>query len=283
MTANDRETRVANLVLHRREWLPESPARAAVAIIHGHGDAVDRYECSVAPLFTSLGIACTGLDFPGHGRSPGRRGDIPGFAFTRAAITEAFHAAARLAPGCPVGLFAHSMGGLVTLDWLASPETTRPAFLWLSSPLLDPSHRQPKWKLRLANTLARLAPWLILDSGVRTRDCRGSDPAIPVSPANATLHSRIRAGWGFELLERAKDLPLLAKALPIDLPLLLTQGLADRICPPRMAAEFFQSLPCTGKTFVEFPGGLHELFDDSTRPAFLAAGTAWLSPLLASV
>ena len=280
MTAVDRQTGVCGVALHRREWHPAGQPRAAVAIVHGQGDAINRYECSVARLLVAHGIACTGIDLPGHGRSPGKRGDIPGLAFVRAVLGETFAAAANLAPGMPVGVFAHSMGGLLAIDWLAAAGTPRPAFLWLSSPLINPVHRQSKLRVACCRLLGMAAPWWMLDSGVRPGDCRHDDPKIDQSPALATLHSHIRLGWALELLAVAGRLPQVVQCLPARLPVLLTQGLADPVCPADRARALFEALPCAPKRLLEFPGGLHEPFEDTCRDECLAAAGRWLGETL---
>jgi len=282
VTAVDRQTDIRGITLHRREWRPTGQPRAVMVLIHGQGDAIDRYECSVVRRLVAHGIACTGIDFPGHGRSPGKRGDIPDLAFARATMHAACDAAAHLAPGAPVGVFAHSMGGLLAIDWLAAPDAPRPAFLWLSSPLVNPRHRQPKLLLTASRILGQLAPWLTLHSRVRPGDCRRDDPQIDLSPAIATLHDRIRLGWAIELLAVADRLSQSVASLPARLPVLLTQGLADPVCPADFARRLFAALPCAPKRLVEIPAARHEPFDDSCRDQLLAAAAAWLEETLAA-
>lgn len=274
---------VREITLHGTRWLPDAEPRGGVAVIHGQGDHGERYEASAVSLFLAHGHACCALDLPGHGRSPGRRGAVPGIAFARAALRAAFAAAAAMAPGRPAGIFAHSMGGLLTLDLLTAEEPPCPAFLWLNAPLLRPGHRQSAWRLALAHAASRLLPGLTLDTGVRDEDCRhsGDDPALV--PATGLFHRKITLGWGRELLDCAERVATRVAQLPPNLPLLYTQGLADPVCPAPFARAFFEMLPCSPKRFVPLDGARHEGFDDTTRPAFLAAGEAWLAELAATV
>jgi lysophospholipase len=276
---SDHACLVRGLTLHRREWLPDAAPCAAVAMVHGQGDAIDRYESSVARWFTDRGIACTGIDLPGHGQSPGRRGAVPAMAFAHATVRVSFEAAQQLAKGCPVGLFAHSMGGLLALDWLGDPANPRPDFLWLSSPLVDPRHRQPAWRVTTCRILARLLPHTTLSTGVRKADCREDTTGIATSPAVALLHSRVNFRWATELLAAGERLRETVPRPPRELPGLLTQGLADPVCPPENAPRLFEWLPCSEKHLVEIRDGRHETFDDKCREAVHAAADAWLGSL----
>ncbi len=282
MKAVDREVAVCGMNLHRREWVPAGQSRAAVAIVHGQGDAVDRYEFSVVRMFASHGVACTGIDFPGHGRSPGRRGDIPDLTVVRAVMRAAFDAAAALAPGGPVGVFAHSMGGLLAVDWLASPGAPRPDFFWLSSPLVDPRHRQPWWMLVASHVVGSVMPSLIFPSGVRPGDCRRVDPEVGPNPCAGMLHDRIRVGWGLELFRIADRVSRSVAGLPARLPLLFSQGLADPVCPAELGRGLFDALPCGPKRWLPLAGGLHEPFDDLCREELLIAAAEWLENVLAA-
>ena len=275
MITHDQQPLTPEITLHCARWLPDEPKRAAVAIIHGHGDCIERYQ-SLAPLFTVRGIACTGVDLPGHGRSPGRRGAVPNLAMARDCVRTTITMARNLTPERPVGIFAHSMGGLLVLDTLAACPDLMPDFLWLSSPLLDPRHGQPRLLVAIIRWLARWGPNLGFDTGVRPQSCRRPNPEVDAGPISQFGHSRITPAWANELLGMADRLADSVRTLPPDLPLLYTQGSADPICPVALARSFFATLPCRRKQFAEFPDALHEPYDDTSRAELLETAARWL-------
>ena len=76
MTTRIHQLDVGGLSYRQFDWLPEDPPRGAAILVHGHGDCAERHASTVTPLL-DRGIACTAIDLPGHGYSPGKRGHIP--------------------------------------------------------------------------------------------------------------------------------------------------------------------------------------------------------------
>ena len=66
--------------LHRLTLNPETTVRGGLIFFHGQGDFIDRYP-SILEGFVDAGYRCILTDMPGHGRSQGRRGVVPGLSF----------------------------------------------------------------------------------------------------------------------------------------------------------------------------------------------------------
>src|SRR6056297_1233632 len=61
----------------RKGWHWRSPDPAAVLLIaHGLGEHAGLYRSFAEYLVPAIGIDVLGIDFLGHGRSPGRRGHL---------------------------------------------------------------------------------------------------------------------------------------------------------------------------------------------------------------
>src|SRR5689334_4454606 len=97
--------------LFERVWPTASP-RGVVALLHGYGEHIGRYE-HVAAAMNGAGFSVYGMDLRGHGQSGGARGfcrrfdefvDDAGLLLSRAR---------RAASGLPVFLVGHSFGGLI--------------------------------------------------------------------------------------------------------------------------------------------------------------------------
>jgi alpha-beta hydrolase superfamily lysophospholipase len=263
--------------LRQIDWLPDPAPRAAAVVVHGHGDHAERHAATVRPLL-ERGIACSALDLPGHGRSPGARGQLPGFATVSRILAAARDAFERRCGMATAGWVAHSMGGLLTLHHLADPGTPVPRFLWLSSPLLDPGAGRSTAARALTHALGGLVPCFPLRTGVRRSDCSCDDQADQPAPdpAGDLGHDRISLGWARELLRLGRSLPAAIGRLDGSIRTLFTQGLDDPVCPATIARRVFDRLPLESKRWVGLPGARHEPFADAHIESLHRKVAGWL-------
>ena len=99
-----------------RCWATAEP-RTVLLLAHGLAEYSGRY-CDFASFFADAGIATFALDFPGHGRSDGKRGHIRDFQEYTDALGALLSLAREAHPDIPFVLFGHSMGGLIAADFL---------------------------------------------------------------------------------------------------------------------------------------------------------------------
>lgn len=259
-----------------REWPSPPEARGTVLVLHGLGDHSGFHEWAAA-LFAEQGWRTVSFDWPGNGGSHGVRGDLPRVERAATLISEFLEETGLL----PVGILAHSTGAFLILPWLAefaAPSVReRLQWLWLSSPLLRPSHGQPIPKILVARTLARFFPRFTISNGVRARDCYHvvSSSAAETDWKCDGGHHRVALGFAADLVAWEGRIESLAAKLPPDLAVLLTQGAEDRICPPEHALRFFEII-VGEKTFVLASGSRHEPHREPHRSAMIAAVRAWL-------
>ena len=129
------------LVLFARSWGDSQTSRAVVVLVHGLGEHCGRYE-HVAQALVSESLYVLGFDQRGHGRSPGKRGLIPSYDQPLDDIAVAIEHAKADAPGLPLFLYGHSLGGLEVLHYglVRKPElqgiiATSPALMVSTSTL----------------------------------------------------------------------------------------------------------------------------------------------------
>ena len=95
------ELRVSSRVtLVGRAWCAERP-RAIVGLVHGIGEHSGRYAAFAGELVRAR-FTAVALDLPGHGESPGGRGDIPSWPLLIDAVVPALFTASRGLPGQPM-------------------------------------------------------------------------------------------------------------------------------------------------------------------------------------
>jgi len=220
-----------------------------------------------------------GFDWPGNGGSDGVRGDMPTVEESAALLGELL-AAFEVAP---VGIFAHSTGAFLVLSWLARQSEANRAlgglrWIWLSSPLIRPSHRQSAIKIAVARALARRFPRMTLSNGVHARDCyhTGFSLAAESQFAHDGGHHRVSLRFATSLLEAEGGILRAASEIPRDLACLVTQGLEDRICPPIYAEALFRHLPGTDKTCLFVSGSRHEPFREPEPESFYLSVRSWI-------
>jgi len=272
MTITTHQANLTGQKLHRLILSPTGPVKGGLIFFHGQGDYIDKYPDILKP-FVEAGYRCLLTDLPGHGRSPGKRGEVPSIEI----IEELFQSSLRILPQ-PTIIAGHSMGGLLALHFLLSyPEKFTAA--WISSPLLDPMRQAKPWMRHLLPIISKITPWLTVGTGVQARDC-GDDPKRGSEEEKPLYHSRISLGWGLDLRNIAEKVSAQFLNFPTELPTLFTQGNIDPICPADILRERLTKLPKNQITYQEIPEALHEPFSGSSQEEFLARLRNWLTQKL---
>lgn len=262
-----------NLICHIAT--PEAPIKGGMVFVHGLGDHCLRHQ-PVWSALCSRGIAIVGIDFPGHGASEGKRGHIDSLEEVHGIIDLGIERLQQLTGDAPIGIGAHSMGGLLTLDYLVAGGGKMIHWLWLSSTLINPAHKQPRWKLWLADKLKRLLPRLTVHNGIRSRELYAPEdrPDGSPDPRRIGTHRRISMQLGAELLCASESVAAGRTDLLKNQSLLVTHGTADRVCPHQFARELFDVVESPDKEFISLKDGLHE---PCHEPEFASQVASWIA------
>jgi alpha-beta hydrolase superfamily lysophospholipase len=261
-----------------------TPPWAALALLHGIGS----HGGGFAPLAEALapaGLVLCAVDLPGHGRSPGRRGDLRSWSELSAAADQLLERTRREAPGLPCFLLGHSLGGTIALD-AARRRADRLRGVVVSNPALAVEPRGPlQLRLLLAGLMARVRPGFTLATGISLEDA-AHDPAVRERIAADPLrHDRCSAGLAMAWQERSRA--LMADAGRFPLPLLVLQSSADGVISTTAVHRYVAALRqgCAGGEGAARPpdvslrlyhDSLHELLDDRERDTVIADLLAWL-------
>ena len=250
-----------------RRWPAASDCWAQMLLVHGLAEHSGRYE-RTGRLLADGGIDVTAFDLRGHGGSGDRRGDVERWTDYLDDIAVRLAAVRAEADGRPVVLFAHSLGGLVSTDYVLSGRPM-PDLLVLSAPALDDG--LPRWQHTVVPLVARIWPTLALKNPWGP-EALSRDPEVgrlvgldPGCPERTTL--RLGA-FGFAAQERVR-----ARLATLAVPTLVFHGSDDRLVPPT-ATQPFEGLPCVTRRV--YPGLRHESLNEPEGPQVVADVIAWL-------
>ncbi len=273
---------VGGLELVARRWAPTGRPRAAVAIVHGFGEHSGRYANVVAPL-TSAGYAVHGFDLRGHGRSQGRRGHIDAWSDYRDDVGLYLdHARAQEAPGTPIHLYGHSLGGAIVLEYGLHRQDGLSGAV-ASSPALRPTGVRSPVLEGLGTAMSRVWPSFSLNVPLENEALSRAPERLEALHGDPLNHRRLSARAMVATLNALGWTE--AHAGDWRLPLLIFHGTDDRIIDPAGTVAFAEAARAGGATDVElrmYAGVYHEPHNDLDAPTVLADVVAWLDRHLAT-
>jgi len=257
-------------------WEPELVPRAVLLVAHGAGEHSARYQ-PLAQFMTGYGFAVAALDHHGHGYSEGRPGHVNSFDEYLYDLA-IFHrqVAARYA-GLPVFLFGHSMGGLITSNYLLHHQKE---FLGgiLSGPAIKTDLQPGPMQMLLLRLLALLVPRL----GMLKLNADGisRDPEVVRKYIEDPLvfHGKMTARMLRELFAGMSKIQ--AGAARITLPMLLLHGGADVMTAPEGSRFLYEHIGSSDKTLKIYPGLYHEILNEPERAEVLAHMLEWVETRL---
>ncbi len=267
------------LHIHRWPAAPDATAKPQIAanmlLVHGLGEHAGRYARFAARL-NAHGIGVIAPDLPGHGRSPGARGDAPGLASMVDRLEPCW---AELDPGRPRLLMAHSFGGLLAVQ-LALRHADAVAALLLSSPFFGFGTPPKAWQRFMARILLRVVPAVGVPTGLDTT-ALARDPQVALDyRADPLVHDRMSPRVFAEAELTHALIPALAPRLPM--PVLVWHGDADRLTGFAGSQHFAAKLTNPRGAFIGVAGGFHELLNDHGHEALEQRVLDWIATALAN-
>lgn len=262
-----------------REWRPEVPIRAAVALVHGLGEHCGRYE-HVAGAFNQAGIGVVALDLRGHGKTPGIRGHAPSYDVIMDDIQHLLQETAQRYPGKPCFLYGHSMGGNLVLYYTLK---RKPAITGVisTSPGLAVATPIPPVKNAMARLMHDLWPSFTLDNGLDLSGLSHDPEVAKKYSADPLVHGKISARLAVDMIDAGVWIREHAAEFP--LPLLLLQGDSDRLVSPPATREFAEKAPANLLTFQMWKNGYHELHNEPEKDQVINVMIGWMEQRLDGV
>jgi len=238
---------------------PGEKIRAVIIMVHGLGEHIQRYG-RWADLFKESGIGFAGVDLPGHGRSPGSRGDIRNYDIVREMIDILINSTRQTFPGIPVYLYGHSLGGGIVLEYLIR-RNPRIAGAIVTSPWLRLSFEPPRFKLFLASVMKNILPGLQQPSGLNVDHISHDQEVVRQYHDDPLVHGKISVSLFTNAMSAARF--ALDHSSELKIRTLLIHGSDDLITSPAGSKEFAANSPKAELKI--FDNGYHELHNEPFR------------------
>ncbi len=264
-------TGAGNESLFYQSWRPETEARAALIIVHGLGEHSGRYQ-NIVNHFVPKGMAIYGFDHRGHGRSPGARGFFESFEAVRGDMTAFLEMVRGVEGKRPLFLMGHSMGGLITLNYVLHNPDGYNGVIISAAPVgkLD----IPPMLAMLSRLLSGIWPKLGVDNGLDLDGISRETAVIEAYKADPLVHGKGTPRLGVEMMDNA--LWTMAYAAEWQPPLLMLHGDADRLVPDSGTREFFAQVTQADKKLIIYEGGYHESHNDIHHAQVVADLEEWI-------
>ena len=273
MTVTTRTEQVADqagIMLVTRLWMNPTPTDRVLVIQHGLGEHAGRYDDVAADLL-AMGVHVVAFDVPGHGASPGARGDLGTLAQQAERLAAVLPQLVARVGASRVVLWGHSMGAAIALTALVTPGALPPNIVGVvltAPPVAVERTLALRVKIAVGRLLVRVAPKVALASGLDPNGISSVPSEVARYRADPLVHDRVTVEAGGSLIDDAVLLP--GRASAVVPPVLLMHGLQDPICAPEGTRQLAAARPDFEVRFFE---GRHELHHEApaVRASMLGA------------
>lgn len=256
--------------LYARRWHAERP-KAEVILVHGFAEHSGRYA-EITEHLLSRSYSITAYDHCGHGKSEGLPGHIDRFSIYEDDLDTVIDFV-RAGGNFKTYLIGHSMGGLVTLRYLAR-FPGRVAAAAVTAPLVGFAVKVPRFKELIGRIGSQVAPKLRMtneiDPSVLSRD-KSVGQAYSEDPLVGKL---VSTRWFVETSNAMLDAFTIAPK--ISTPILIMHGTSDKLASHEASHKLFDRIGTQDKEFIEYVGYYHELFNEPERAEIYQKVTDWL-------
>ena len=265
-----------NSNLFYQSWTPEKDPTAIILIAHGLGEHSGRYQ-HVAEFFVAKGYCVYALDHIGHGKSQGLRNFVNRFTDFHAGMAALVEQVKKYHSELPLVLLGHSLGGLISSDYLLHSQHLFRACI-LSGPAIKTPSMPPPVLMLINRLISIFAPKLgvaLLDGSAVSRD-----PTVVATYLNDPLvyTGKITARLGTEMFSAMAR--VIKNASLIKLPLLILHGEEDTLTSPAGSQSLYDKVSSEKKMIKIYPELYHEIFNEPEQQQVLTDAVSWLDEQL---
>ncbi len=281
--------------IHATVWLPKGEVKGVVQLVHGICEYIQRYA-PFAEFLNANGYAVCGNDHLGHGGSVKDESEYGFFTDWWALVGDVRALRVKMGerfPGVPYFILGHSMGSFVTRTYLIDyPGTVTGAVLSgtgqesratvaagkLLTALGDPRKvNRLFYELSIGAYNNAFKPcrtgsdWICRDEGVV--DAYLADPLCSFQTTAGMNHAMMK---GLQYLAKRKNM----KKMDKDTPVYFFAGDQDPVGAMgkgvRKVARWFEEVGVKDVTVKLYPGGRHEMLNETNKDEVFGDVLAWL-------
>lgn len=258
-----------------REIAPKGDVKAVICLVHGLGDHSGWFK-ELFKFFVSNNFAVLTFDLRGHGKSDGKRGDIPSYEALMKDIALLLSIAKEKFKEVPLFLYGHSFGGNQVLNYALRyhPDI---AGIIVSAPWLSLYSNPSKIKLYFTFLMSKIKPSFIVDNVVNGANLshnpdiainQGKDPLVHNFVSASLFTNAYKAGkWAID------------NASNLNIPLLLFHGDSDKITSHVASEAFIKKAPYNLTTFKLWKGLYHSLHNEISNGEIFINIFNWINAI----
>ena len=264
-----------NRKLFYQSWLPEGDIRACIVAMHDWGTHSDRMKYP-AQYLTEKGYAIYAFDLRGHRRNAGEYpGHMDDMDHIQKDIVLFMDIIKKTVGEKKIFVMGHSFGGLISLIYAIH----RPALpgVLVSSPelgLLKKSSVGKKLSKKFSGSLSKLAPTKTIEWIIGQNHLTGDLKILREHIADKEKTEVISIKSAAEMNNSMKW--AMKNAAKLLCPVLIMQAGNDKIVDIVKAKEFYNKVKNEDKTYKEYDGFLHELWNERGRAQVYQDMFIWL-------
>jgi acylglycerol lipase len=252
--------------IHTRRWPAVGAAWSGFVIVHGLGEHSGRYE-HVGSHLAEAGIDTIALDLRGFGLSGGDRAWVDRWSQLHDDVEERLVSIRAAAPGRPLVLYGHSLGGLIVLGYLLDGRSLPEAAV-LSAPAIRAT--LPAVQRIAVNVLGRIAPKARVANGIPTA-ALSSSRAVQDDYVSDPLNVH-ESCVGFGLRAFNEQARVAAALDRLAVPTLVIHGARDTLVPTA-SSEVLMGRPRVTRRVYD---AAHELHNEPIADVVLGDLVTWV-------
>jgi acylglycerol lipase len=263
-----------NATINYYEWLPLTPPKAVVIIVHGLSEHAARYA-HVAKAWNADGYAVYALDHRGHGKSSGERSYFPNFGVPVVDLKQFFDIVKEKHPHEHIFMYGHSMGTGISLLWALEYQRELRGLL-LSGTVITVEEGSNPLVVSVGGLLAKFIPLTRAVPSLPSSELSTDAEQVRLYDADPLVdRGQVRLGMGNGIIQAGRDIR--ARAQTLTVPMLVLHGDQDKICPPSGSSTIYELASSPDKTLKLYPGLRHELVNEIGRDGIIAEMLAWMN------
>jgi len=240
----------------------ETGSKKWLIITHGLGEHLGRHEFFLKFFSQHFNIAI--YDLRGHGRSGGKKAWVNDFSDFAKDLDSVIHYLQKNFNLKSYILFGHSMGGLITADYMQNyvHKDLYPEKVFLSSPavgapgLMGPVFANaPRFILESLTKLPTIAVAKVLNLRKLSHDSRVYESYINDEFTTLKIHIKLYT----EVMKASRE--VFSRPLRVECPLFCSIGTEDVLVHPGLMIKYFTNIEKNAQLKI-IEGGYHELHNE---------------------